>query len=93
MAHGGQLLRRRPEGLLAVTGEHGGGSGLGERLRGGQPHAGAGAGDYGNAVVEVVGRVHAIARASVQPWEARCVPVKRATSSSSSSWNRWSWTL
>ncbi len=59
-ARGGQLGRRGPEGLLVAVGKHDGGPGLGERLRCGEPHAGAGAGDDGNAVVEVVGRVHAV---------------------------------
>ena len=59
-ARGGQLGRRGPEGPLVAVGKHDGGPGLGERLCCGEPHAGAGAGDDGNAVVEVVGRVHAV---------------------------------
>ena len=61
-ARGGQLGRRGPGGLLVAVGKHDGGPGLGERLRCGEPHAGAGAGDDGNAVVEVVGRVHVVSR-------------------------------
>jgi hypothetical protein len=67
LARRGQLRRRAPEGLLVAVGEHDGGPGLGERLRSGEPHAGAGPGDHGNAAVKVVGRVHAIARASARP--------------------------
>jgi len=60
VARGGQLLGRRLDALLVVTREHDGGPGLGERLRGGQPDARAGAGDERNAVLEVVGRVRVI---------------------------------
>ena len=59
-ARGGQLGRRGPEGLLVAVGKHDGGPGLGERPRRGEPHARAGTGDDGNAVVEVVGRVHVL---------------------------------
>jgi hypothetical protein len=52
VAGAGQLLRRGPEGLLVAVGEHDGGPGLGERPRCGQPHAGAGAGDDGDAPPE-----------------------------------------
>ena len=45
---------------LVDVGQDDGGAGLGERARGGQAHAGAGAGDQGDLAGEVVGRVHAV---------------------------------
>ena len=48
---------RGPERLLVAVGEHDGGAGLGERLRGGEPHARGGAGDERHPVGEVVRRV------------------------------------
>ena len=47
------------ERLLVDVGEHDRGAGLGERARGGESHAGAGAGDQRDLAAEVVGRVRA----------------------------------
>ena len=54
----GQLGGRGVEGVGVDVGEHDSGARLGERLRGGQPDAGAGTGDQGDLTGEVIDRVH-----------------------------------
>ncbi len=57
-AGGGQPSGRGVEGVGVDVGEHDSGARLGERLRGGQPDARAGAGDQGDLTGEVIDRVH-----------------------------------
>ena len=58
MAGGGEVVGGYPECVLVDVGQDHGGPGLSEGPRGGQSHAGAGAGDQGDLASEVVARVH-----------------------------------
>lgn len=57
-----ELLGGGHQGGFVDVGESDGGTGFGEGARGGESHAGGGAGDEGDLTVEVVGGVHGVSR-------------------------------
>ena len=59
MACGCEGISSGTEGCFVDIGQHYGGTCLGEGLRGGQAHSGAGAGDQGNLAGQIVTGVHA----------------------------------